>query len=98
MFWRSRKCQLLVLLLMVNVEFSSFRLSHSSSSFYIWHSCLGRVSSFCLNFFASTRPLGKLQTHNVFDCSGCKLTKFLSLPFNQSVFLSSSPFDMIHYV
>ena len=40
--------------------------------------------------------LGKLQNHDVSYCSGCKLEKFLALPFNRSVSVSSSPFDLIH--
>ena len=40
--------------------------------------------------------LGKLQTHDISDCSGCKLAKFSALPFNRSVSVLSSPFDMIH--
>ena len=41
--------------------------------------------------------LEKLQTHDVFYCSGCKLEKILALPFNRSVYVSSSPFDLIHF-
>ena len=41
--------------------------------------------------------LEKLQTHDVFYCSGCKLEKISDLPFNQSVYVSSSPFDLIHF-
>ena len=33
------------------VDLSSFRLSHSSSSFYLWHSLLGHVLSSRLRFF-----------------------------------------------
>ena len=50
-----------------------------------------------LKFLLSTIALGKLQTHDVSDCSGCKLAKFSALPFNRSVGVSSSPFDLIHY-
>jgi len=35
-------------------DLSSFRLSLSSSSFYLWHSRLGHVSSSRLRFLAST--------------------------------------------
>jgi transposase InsO family protein len=31
-----------------------------------------------------------------FYCSGCKLAKFSALPFNRSISVSSSPFDLIH--
>ena len=49
-----------------------------------------------MKFLASIGALGKLQTHDVSDCSGCELAKFSALPFNQSIFVSSSPFDLIH--
>jgi hypothetical protein len=75
------------------VDLSSFRLSLSSSSFYLWHSRLGHVSSSHLRFLAST---GDLKTCDISDCSGCKLAKFSALPFNRSISVSSSLFDLIH--
>jgi hypothetical protein len=78
------------------VDLSSFYLSLSSSSFYLWHSRLGHVSSSCLRFLASTRALENLKTCDISDCSGCKQAKFSALPFNQSIYVSSSPFDLIH--
>ena len=77
------------------VFLSSFCLS--PCNFYLWHSRFGHVSFSHLKFLASIGALGKLQSHDVSDCSGCKLAKFLVLPFNQSVYISSSPFDLIHY-
>jgi transposase InsO family protein len=77
-------------------DLSSFRLSLSYSSFYLWHSRLGHVSSSRLRFLASTRALGNLKTCDIFYCSGCKLAKFSTLPFNRSISVSSSPFDLIH--
>ena len=65
-------------------------------NFYLCHSRLGYVLFPRLKFLASIGVLGKLQTHDVSDCSGCKLAKFSTLPFNQSVSVSSSPFDLIH--
>jgi hypothetical protein len=64
------------------IDFSSFRLSPSSSSFYLWHSHLGHVSSSCLRFLASIGALGNLKTCDISDYSGCKLAKFFVLPFN----------------
>jgi len=58
------------------VDLSSFRLSLSSSSFYLWHSRLCHVSSSRLRFLAST------GTCDISDCNGCKLAKFSVLPFN----------------
>ena len=29
-------------------------------------------------------------------CSGCKLVQFYALPFNQSIFVFFSPFDLIY--
>jgi hypothetical protein len=63
-------------------DLSSFHLSPSSSSFYLWHSHLGHVSSSCLRFLTSTRTLENLKTCDIFYCSGCKLAKFSVLPFN----------------
>jgi hypothetical protein len=33
----------------------------------------------------------------VFYYSGCKLVRFSALPFNQSIFVSFSSFDLIHF-
>jgi hypothetical protein len=48
------------------VDLSSFRLSSSSSSFYLWHSHLGHVFFSRLRFLASTRALENLQTCDIF--------------------------------
>jgi hypothetical protein len=77
-------------------DLSSFRLSLSSSSFYLWHSRLGHVSSSHLRFLASIGALENLKTCDISDFSGCKLAKFSVLPFNRSISVSSSPFDLIH--
>jgi hypothetical protein len=45
---------------------------------------------------ASTGALGNLKTCDISDCRGCKLAKFSALPFNRSISISSSPFDLIH--
>jgi len=78
------------------VDLSSFRLSPSSSSFYLWHSRRGHVSSSRLRFLAFTGALENLKTCDISDCNGCKLAKFSALPFNLSISVSSSPFDLIH--
>jgi len=78
------------------VDLSSFRLSISFSSFYLWHSCVGHVSSSRLRFLVSTGALGNLKTCDISVCSGYKLAKFSALPFNRSISVSSSPFDLIH--
>jgi len=78
------------------VDLSSFRLSPLSSSFYLWHSHLGHVLSSRLRFLASTGALENLKTCDISDCSGCKLAKFSALPFNRSISISSSPFNLIH--
>jgi len=71
-------------------------LSLSSSIFYLWHSCLDHVSSSRLKFLTSTGALENLKTCDISDCSGCKLAKYFALPFNQSISVSSSPFDLIY--
>ncbi|XP_062086978.1 uncharacterized protein LOC133793695 [Humulus lupulus] len=79
-----------------SVDLSSFRLSPSSSSFYLWHSRLGHVSTSRLRFLASTRTLGDLQVYDISDCSGYKLAKFSALPFSKSTSCSVAPFDLVH--
>jgi len=66
----------------ITVDLSFFFLCPFSSSFYLWHSYLGHVSSSRLRFLASIRALKILQTCDISDCSGCKLTKFSVLLFN----------------
>jgi hypothetical protein len=78
------------------VDLSSFHLSHSSSSFYLWHSRLGHVSSSRLRFLAPIGALGNLQPCDISNCSGCKLVKFFPFPFDRSIYVSSFPFDLIH--
>jgi len=74
-----------------SVDLSSFCLSSSSSSFYLDHVLPSR-----LRFLASTRALENLQTCDISNCSGCKLVKLFALPFNRSISISSSLFDLIH--
>ncbi|GJU05052.1 uncharacterized mitochondrial protein-like protein [Tanacetum coccineum] len=42
------------------------------------------------------RALKKLDAHDISDCSSCKLAKFSTLPFNNSVSSSNAPFDLVH--
>ncbi|PWA98143.1 gag-pol polyprotein [Artemisia annua] len=79
-----------------SVDLSYFWLNRSSSAFYLWHSRLGHVCSSRLRFLASTGALGKLDAHDISDCSGCKLAKFSALPFSNSVSSSNAPFDLVH--
>ena len=79
-----------------SVDLSSFRLSHLSSDFYLWHSRLGHVSASRLRFLVSTGDLGNLNSQDISDCSGCKLAKFSALPFHKSVSSSLAPFDLVH--
>jgi hypothetical protein len=80
------------------IDLSSFHLSLSSSSFYLWHSRLRVHVLFSrLRFFTSTVALGNLKTCDISDCSGCKLAKFSTLSFNRSIYVSSSPFDLIYF-
>ncbi|GJT04473.1 gag-pol polyprotein [Tanacetum coccineum] len=79
-----------------SVDLSSFWLNCSSSAFYLWHSRLGHVSSFRLRFLASTGALGKPDAHDISDCSGCKIAKFLALPFSNSVSSSNAQFNLVH--
>ena len=49
-----------------------------------------------MRFLASTGALGNLKTCDISDCNGCKLANFSTLAFNRSIYVSSSPFDLIH--
>jgi len=97
-----RQCELYVLnqfkesiVVASSVNLSSFRLSSSSSSFYLWHSRLGHVSASRLKFLVSTRVMG-LDNHDISYCSDCKLANFFVLPFNKSISSSLAPFDLVH--
>ncbi|GKC28518.1 gag-pol polyprotein [Tanacetum coccineum] len=79
-----------------SVDLSSFWLNRSFSAFYLWHSRLGHVSGSRLWFLASTRAIGKLDTHDISDCSDCKHAKFSALPFSDSVSSSNALFDLMH--
>ena len=87
------KVSLVVAVTATTIDLSSFRLSPSSSSFYLWYSRLGHVSSSYLRFLTSIGALDNLKTCDISDCSGCKLAKFSVLPFNQSISICFSPFD-----
>jgi len=39
----------------------------------------------------------KFTDCDISDSNGCKFIKFLTLPFNRSIYVSSSPFDLIHF-
>lgn len=45
----------------------------------------------------STGDLGKFTTSDISDCCGCKLSKFSTLPFKESVSISNAHFDLIHF-
>ena len=79
------------------VDVSTFRLGPKSSSFYLWHSRLGHVSRSRLNYLVSTGVLGDVSSHDISECAGCKLGKFIALPFSSSTSTSFAPFDLIHY-
>ena len=51
---------------------------------------------FSFEIFGITKALRKLQIHDISYYSGFKMTKFSTFPFNQSVYVSSYPFDLIH--
>nr|GEW51511.1 Gag-Pol polyprotein [Tanacetum cinerariifolium] len=80
-----------------SVDLTLFWLNRSSSAFYLWHSWLGHVSGSRLRFLASIGALGKLDTHDISYCSGCKLAKYSAQPFSNSISSSTAPFDLVHY-
>ncbi|KAK0598489.1 hypothetical protein LWI29_035151 [Acer saccharum] len=75
------------------VDMSSFRLSPSSTSFYLWHSRLGHVSASRLKFLASTGALGNLQNSL---SSPVPCTTNTDSPSSSSPSVPISPFPL-HY-
>lgn len=57
---------------------------------------MGHVLASRLQFLVSTRALENLKTHDISDCSGCKLVNFFALPFIEVFFFSLVPFDLVH--
>jgi len=55
-------------------------------------------SCFIISFeiFGIHMSFRKFETCDIFYCNRCKLAKFSALPFNRSISVSSSPFDLIH--
>ncbi|KAK1430107.1 hypothetical protein QVD17_12618 [Tagetes erecta] len=60
----------------------------------LWHSRLGHPGSSILHALNKVLPLQK-HKHASF-CSSCVLGKHIKLPFHDSNFVSSLPFDIIH--
>ncbi|GKB59858.1 gag-pol polyprotein, partial [Tanacetum coccineum] len=46
--------------------------------------------------FSVSDSLGKLDTHDIFDYSCCKLAKFSAQPFSISISSSTALFDLVH--
>ncbi|OMO83306.1 Integrase, catalytic core [Corchorus capsularis] len=79
-----------------NFAMSAFVLDKNSSSFHLWHSRLGHVSSSRLRYMLSVGLLGNVKYSDISDCKGCILAKFSALPFNKSTSISNAPFDLVH--
>ena len=61
----------------------------------LWHTRLGHPSLSHLQLLASQGHLGLVQFEK-FDCTSCHFDKQTKLPFNNSDFFSSTPFDLVH--
>nr|GEX12026.1 uncharacterized mitochondrial protein AtMg00810-like [Tanacetum cinerariifolium] len=89
-----------------NKSFTSFSkwILDSGATHYMSY-LLSQFISFNLNSSKSIvaangdfMPLiGKLDTNDIFDCSGCKLAKLSTQPFSNSISSSTAPFDLVHY-
>lgn len=64
-----------------SVHLSSPRLNPKSSLFYLGNSRFAHISSSPLKYFLSIGILRYVSSSEVSDCSGCKLEKFSTLPF-----------------
>ena len=67
----------------------------ASASIELWHSRLDHVSLSCIKTLVSRGLLGSVSS-NAFDCMPCHLDKQPTLPFNNSEFIASATFDLIH--
>ncbi|OMO63131.1 Integrase, catalytic core [Corchorus capsularis] len=79
-----------------NFVMPAFVLDKNSSSFHLWHSRLGHVSSSRLRYMSSVGLLGNVKYSDISDCKACKLAKFSALPFNKSTSVSNAAFDLVH--
>ena len=61
----------------------------------LWHAHLGHPFLSHLQLLASQGHLGLVQFQK-FDCTSCHFDKQTKLPFNNSDFFSSTPFDFVH--
>jgi hypothetical protein len=51
---------------------------------------------FSFEIFGIHRSFRKFENCDISNCSGCKLAKFSALPFNRSISVYFSPFNLIH--
>ena len=61
----------------------------------IWHARLGHPSGSRLGSLISSGCLGHVKQEH-FDCVSCQLSKHHALPFSNSDFVLSAPFDLIY--
>ncbi|GJX49711.1 gag-pol polyprotein [Tanacetum coccineum] len=54
------------------------------------------IQSLTMNLAYVNKICNSGYGHNISNCSGCKLAKFLALPFWNSVSSSNAPFDLVH--
>jgi len=67
-----------------------------STNFSLWHSHLVHASISRVSSLATTGQLGFIGSES-FDCVACQLGKQSALPFNKSDYISSAPFDLVHF-
>nr|GEV04679.1 uncharacterized mitochondrial protein AtMg00810-like [Tanacetum cinerariifolium] len=79
----------------LSVYFSSNSMNDSSLPVGMITSRGARVVSDLL-FFTARGALGKLDAHDISDCSGCKLAKFSAQPFINSISSSTAPSELVH--
>ena len=57
---------------------------------------LGHLSSERLKLLVKSSLLRNISISGISECNGCKLAKISTLPFNKSIFFSTSPFQIVH--
>ncbi|KAJ9541461.1 hypothetical protein OSB04_027967 [Centaurea solstitialis] len=91
-----RTLEVVYLRLPLSLSYTNLTASISTtSSFDIWHACLGHLSSARIKLLANSGLLGN-TTSNEVSCLSCKLGKHHALPFELNDYTSDCAFDLIH--
>ena len=74
---------------------TTFCAASTPSSIHLWHQRLGHTSLSKLRPLISQGSLGSIKEEPL-HCTACQTAKQTALPFNPSISISASPFDLVH--